>query len=647
MSTLLAMRIGDTRPFIDRNYRDITQPGQWLRETFRNADEAEASNIHYGTEWQGVETQGVYRRYIADDGIGMNESDLGDFMLTYGGGGKPIGTEHENFGIGAKVALLPWNPAGLLVVSYKDGAGYAMLMRAVDREYGAMPWEALDDQGEVVHAAVIDPDGASLGDFGIADIGAIWQQVPFWADREDPPDHGTIFLLLGPDREYDTILGDPGRPSESTTYFQALHLNSRLWTVPDGQQVTVDVPVSPDKNTWANKNPGQISGGPGTGGFTRRSITGSKFYIDRGERLSTTSGTVALDDETVAHWWLRDEAPETRPNPYGPRGGFVAVLYNDELYDIARAEDSKWRFRQFGIPAADVMARTFVVIEPPIEGPNGIYPTGGRDRLLRNGGRDLPFTDWGATFHERLPAEIAAAIKEAMPKEIIADSSWKEKFAERFWDRLRNTRFRLRTDGQPIAGAPQQNAPRVVLPPSEGGATDQRPHLPRLAKPRERTSARVVSDLDGRRKARPTDMEATIPSWLPVEASEMDQPYTLASWDPELANPDGSHGCVYLNKEHPAVVALVADLARAYSVTPEDVASWNQVEHAVWETLGQSLIAKVVHVQSVLRRDVERTTLRKEYLSDVALTTAGLGMIWEQQALQPKLGGILGRKKAV
>jgi hypothetical protein len=50
---------------------------------------------------------------------------------------------------------------------------------------------------------VIDPDGASLGEFG---VGSIWQQVPFWADRTEPPDHGTIFLLLGPDSEYDTLL---------------------------------------------------------------------------------------------------------------------------------------------------------------------------------------------------------------------------------------------------------------------------------------------------------------------------------------------------------------------------------------------------------------------------------------------------------
>src|SRR5581483_5760325 len=191
-----------------------------------------------------------------------------------------------------------------------------------------------------------------------------------------------------------------------------------------------------------------------------------------GGRFPVTSGTVKLDDETVATWYLREEAPEKRLNPYGPRAGFIAVLYKDELYDIARSEDAKWRYRQFGIPAADVMLRTFVVIEPPIEGPDGIYPTGGRDRLRRNGGRDLPFTEWGARFHEQLPADIAKAIEEAMPKEIIADSSWKEKFAERFWDRLHISRMRLRRDGRDQAADATQAAPRVVVGPSESEATD-------------------------------------------------------------------------------------------------------------------------------------------------------------------------------
>jgi hypothetical protein len=432
MSDLLTMRIGDTRPFIDRNYRDITQPGQWLRETFRNADEAEAANIHYGIEWQGVETQGVYRRYIADDGIGMNEDDLDKFMLTYGGGGKPIGTEHENFGIGAKVALLPWNSAGLVVISYKAGAGYAMRMRGVERDYGAAPWTAVDDDGEEVRTPVVDPDGASIGDFGISDLGSIWQQVPFWADGAEPPDHGTIFLLFGPESDYDTILGDPGRPAESPTHAQSLYLNSRVWRLREGQKVTIDVPVSTDKNAWTKFSPGQVSSGPGTGGFTRRAVTGAMSYIDRDGRLPVSNGYVELENGTSVHWWLRDATPEKRLNPYGPRAGFIGVLYGDELYDLARSEDSKWRYRQFGIPAAEVMARTFMVIEPPIDGPNGIYPTGGRDRLLRSGGRELPFTDWGAEFHAKLPPEIATAIQEAMPRELASDTAWKEKFAERF-----------------------------------------------------------------------------------------------------------------------------------------------------------------------------------------------------------------------
>ena len=347
---------------------------------------------------------------------------------------------------------------------------------------------------------------------------------------------------------------------------------------------------------------------------------------------------------TKIHWWLREAQPERRPNPYGPRAGFVAVLYRDELYDIARSEEHKWRYRQFGIPAAEVMARTFLVIEPPMEGPEGIYPTGGRDRLLRRGARDLPFADWGSGFHAQMPPDIATAIAEAMPKELALDSTWKAKFAERFWDRLHEMRFRLRQDGAARGGNPTQTAPLVTLPPSENDATE-RPKRPRLAKPRERTSELVVTDVSGRRRSRSTDMETAIPSWLPVPASEMDKPFTLATWDPETVNQDGSRGCVLLNKEHPAVVALVEEMARDYGVPQTDVALWQTVEGAVYETLGQSLVAKVVHAQSVLRRDVERSTLRRDYLSDMALTTAGLGMIWEQQALQPKLGGILGRRK--
>jgi CDGSH-type Zn-finger protein len=49
----------------------------------------------------------------------MSAEELVQFFSTLGAGGKKIGGVHDNFGVGAKVASLPWNPEGIVVVSYK------------------------------------------------------------------------------------------------------------------------------------------------------------------------------------------------------------------------------------------------------------------------------------------------------------------------------------------------------------------------------------------------------------------------------------------------------------------------------------------------------------------------------------------------
>src|ERR1700676_2563180 len=87
-------------PCIGRGYRD-GGTFQWVRETAINAIEAGAKRIEFGVEWQGVKSKGVYRRTITDDGKGMGPSELEQFFNEFGGGGKPIGDEHENYGIGS------------------------------------------------------------------------------------------------------------------------------------------------------------------------------------------------------------------------------------------------------------------------------------------------------------------------------------------------------------------------------------------------------------------------------------------------------------------------------------------------------------------------------------------------------------------
>jgi hypothetical protein len=60
--------------------------------------------------------------------------------------------------------------------------------------------------------------------------------------------------------------------------------------------------------------------------------------------------------------------------------------------------------------------------------------------------------------------------------------------------------------------------------------------------------------------------------------------------------------------------------------------------------LGQSLVAKVVHVQS-LSAHVPREEVERDFLSPKALTTAALGMVFESEGLSTRIGGVLGVKK--
>ena len=102
------MKTAGTQHFIERTYRE-SGTFQWVREAFKNAEEANATRIEFGIEWQAVESKGVFRRTVADNGKGMTAEQLVAFFNTFGGGGKPIGGAHENFGVGSKTSLLPWN----------------------------------------------------------------------------------------------------------------------------------------------------------------------------------------------------------------------------------------------------------------------------------------------------------------------------------------------------------------------------------------------------------------------------------------------------------------------------------------------------------------------------------------------------------
>jgi hypothetical protein len=635
--------MGASGPIIDRNKRDIRTPGQWLRELKENADEAGAKNIHFGIEWQGVENLGVYRRYVADNGSGMDDHELDEFMRTYGGGGKPIGAEHENFGIGAKVTLLPWNREGVVVISYKDGVA-SMIRLAYDTdtaEYGAYVWVVDNEYGDPERSAIVSPNDFGIEEWGVVDFGAIWKQVPFWANLSEPPEHGTIVLLIGNAPLEDTILGDPDRPEERVVHFPAQYLNTRIWNVDDGMTITVDVPVSPDRNNWPRRQPESIDL-IGQSGITRRPVRGAYHYIHNvGGKVVASSEMVGEDSVDLPHnvqadWYLREV--DGRPNPYGPRNGMVAVLYDGELYDISHEQ---WRFRQFGIPWKEVQRDTYIIIVPPHSDgreQHGVYPLGGRDALNLYGGKSLPFGDWGMAFAQALPAPIRRRIDEVRPNTDDIDRAWKDRFAERYMNRWRQLRYRLHQRGE-LRTNPAHPSPVIELESARKANTGpKRPHRPSNNRTDLVDGATADKRGDGERSRR-MQMASAIPDWVIARAEDMDEPYYVAAFDSTKENSDGSRGAVLLNIEHDAVVQFVEEFQAAY---PPQVA--DQVAEQCWNVLGQSLVAKVVHAQS-LSAHVPREEVERDFLSPKALTTAALGMVFESEGLNTRIGGILGVKK--
>jgi hypothetical protein len=142
------MTVAGTQHLIERTYRESGR-FQCVRETVINAIEAGATRIEFGIEWQTVENRGIYRRVIADNGRGMTPRELKTFFNTFGGGGKPIGGAHENFGVGSKTSLLPWNHLGMVVISKKAGelAMIRVQQKPESGEYGLRLEEVFDEEG--------------------------------------------------------------------------------------------------------------------------------------------------------------------------------------------------------------------------------------------------------------------------------------------------------------------------------------------------------------------------------------------------------------------------------------------------------------------------------------------------------------------
>ncbi len=619
------------RHLVERAYRESGEL-QYLRELLVNAIEAGAHRIEFGPEWRAVEREGVYRLMVADDGAGMGPEQLLEFLNTFGGGGKPIGDAHENYGVGAKTSLLPWNHHGVVVLSWTeanpDGVMIRLMRDPSTGEYGAQKFETTDGSFE----ETVVPFGE-------------WADVkPDWIGN-----HGTVIVCLGNSGREHTFAGKDGTGDQKAI---AAYLNRRLWQVPDDVLIVVQEMRTTKRSAWPRSLAEAAAPAPGDGAdrrWNRRQLRGAEHYVLRDPEENTDAGlhrgTIRLDDGTEIYWYLAS-GERSKVDSYAYANGYIAALYRNELYD-ARTHGA--HYRSFGITQAEVRAALTLIARPPhTDGNYGVYPDTARNSLRIQGtkraGEPLPWAEWGAEFAERMPPAIIDALAKAGPRRTgtLEDQSWRDRLVARFgarWTRLRylmrptgTTRIDADEGSTETPGTVERGAARKARgePKSEprGTTSDRDPQSSSQPNPAGASTAQAVRRRGG------------VPQYDWTTLSNIDESAMFAAvWSPPSASHPG--GLVQLARDFPSFVEVRKFWRDQY---PDHLGE--QIDAVIEAVYGEGMVARIAHSEAfVSQSSWGRTRVELELRSPSALTMAVLGLVNEDSLISSRLAGLGVRRR--
>jgi Histidine kinase-, DNA gyrase B-, and HSP90-like ATPase len=616
--------------FVNRMF-EACGPYQWAREFLKNALEALASRIEFGIEWQAVEKYGVYRRTIIDNGSGMDRDELLRFFSTLGAGAKKIGGIHDNYGVGAKIASLPWNPLGVVVISYKDNVA-SMIWIILDPESG--DYELREFKfGQGMTTCVVDPSEINWVEAGEVDWSAV---APEWI-RE----HGTAIVLLGSEEYQDTVMGN-ALAGEKEIKGLSIYLNSRFWDLSPAEVKVVEL-RSEKKNSWPT--------GPGDRDDARRpnnrQIMGARHYLtdvkSTHSKLADSGISLLAEDRVSAEWYLwQGERPNIET--YAKRSGYVAVRYNGELYHLT---SHKVHFRWFGLIEGKVQQVTWIILEPQHfdagNGRWGIHADQSRNRLIFTGngekGVELPLSDWGLEFAENMPASIRSAIQAARGElsGSIDDEEYRKRLQDKFGSRW-TVKILVAGKTKTKSSQPAEPTETEVEAPDVTGIPQPDEPKPSRTRGRPRRTMLVVqrkSEAGGSGEGIEREVAVDIPRYKFGRADDFDHPSHLALWAPN--DPEGP--TVTINVDSP----ILDEVVRYHQEQYPDVYA-DEVRETIQKVFGEVAVAKVAHSQR-LSRDIPQEVIDRDYRSEAALTISLMGLLAEESLIAQRLGK-LGRKKS-
>lgn len=633
-NSIVPMRTAGIHHFVERTYRESGQ-FQWVRETIVNAIEADATRMEFGIEWQAVRNRGLYRRMISDNGKGMTAEELVSFFNTFGGGGKVIGGAHENFGVGSKTSLLPWNRYGLVVISWVSGTPSMIWVtqEKASGEYGLKVLETAEPASKIFSShEVVRP-------FLDHEHGCDWRTVkPSWIGN-----NGTVIILLGNHPGQNTILGDPNREEQDIKGISK-YINQRFWEIPSSFSLSIEELRTQNKENWPKPYSTDWQGltQANDSRTNLRSIKGAKHFVEYsfGTGGLKEKGIVTLEDSTEIEWYLwNGERPEI--HSYAAEKGFIAAIYKNELYDFNQHHSL---YRAFGISEATVRNNVWLIVKPHTyseRAKKGVYPRTDRNALLMKSGTGavlpLPMAEWGAQFSERMPEAIRNAILEARTGRsgTIDNPTWRKRLMDRFGFRWKVNKFRVVDSGEFLT-SPAQGGPEVSKP-----SDDTNDENPRVRKKRKADQTpkgpKDIGNSGSTAKAKLVRMNGGLPHYRTVSKNEIELGM-LAAWQPN--DPEFPEGVILLNVDHPVLAEQIRFWQSQY---PEHHAE--AISADVIDVYGQVAVAKVAHSEH-LKGLLPAETIDRDFRSNAALTMALLGLVSEEDSILARVSGKYGKRIA-
>jgi hypothetical protein len=406
--TFQALKDKNPTSTLKRFMREVA-PMQFVREIYVNAVEAGATTMRVYFDPQ-YEMLGINKICFADDGKGMTAREMYEYLAQYNSSSKTTeGSYHDNFGIGVKATTLLANPYGVVFLSWStENPEGAMIWFTYDEagdRVGLRPIEYIDEEGELDTICTRMPDGSQANVVSLDDLRLEYpdgyEGVKWWECKEAAKidKHGTIVMLLGADRDADSVGASWYRNSIPH------YISSRFIKI--DAQISISEKIGNESST--------------------ASAYRAKGLLDVLYRYVKHTDTIEHQGFMIDVLYV--DVPYNKADPKTTSAlsakalsGYSALEYKGELYHVTYG---KREARSWGISHDDVIKKVLLIVRPPHRGVQsdgvirGCYPNERRDRLLWDDesivtdNREIDLSEIKRYFATHHPERLTQMLEEA------------------------------------------------------------------------------------------------------------------------------------------------------------------------------------------------------------------------------------------